>query len=436
MLDAPLTDAPEFCPCAMESDFPNISTHAPPLNPSDFMKLHLTLPLSASILALALLSSCAIPRVVQDPSDVRYLGLADQIGDRRVEAQDTLHVIITHGMGHDPDDTSTFTDFEEKTLAMIEDAMGVERQPMPATEEMDLRSSPEAIGKLRETRLGKADPEGLNEYIRQGEFAPKLLYATRGYRWKGAPQYRNIRYHWISYSWYLAWLKTRLQTEDEPFLENSSYLLNRLLKRSVMNKGFPDAVNYLSDEHRRVVRTHFIDCFNRIADPKFMGRDDEVVLVSSSLGSKVLLDSLLKAKEVRENRPIQIAERTSHFFMFANQIPLLDQGENVVDEGFRFLIETRGQSSLAKREGQPELAIIAFGDPSDLLTYYLNADRYRKEFPEFDLQVGNVEVRNPGVAIWPLFREPKSAHSGHRGNRSVMKRIVFGSDLKVTKPSR
>lgn len=382
------------------------------------------IPVLALLALTVLATSCAVPRVVREPADISYPGLSAQLrpeGGAVPHGTDgTLHIIVTHGMGHEPGDAAAFEAFELACRQGFARELGEE--PVAVADDKHLLlDDPRAVAALRNRQSRRRVEGDLDAHLARLREEHALSSWTRRYRFASG-RYHDVAFHWIEYSWYLTWIKAAMAEHDETLWKQSAYLLNRQIKQRVMNDGFPDAVIYLHPQHRQVLQDHFQRSFARIG--RSMQAGDQVALVSSSLGSKVLLDSV-RAEAGKRTESLSLAARTTHFFMFANQIPLLELG--IQDTALQSLIDIRARNQFTmERRGIPsELTVIAFGDPSDLLTYHLLPERYRRR-GSLTLHVANVEVRNPGLALWPVYRDPISAHTRYSANRHVMQRIVHG----------
>lgn len=199
--------------------------------------------------------------------------------------------------------------------------------------------------------------------------------------------------------------------------------------------------------------------------------DDQVfVAVTHSMGSFLLLDTLDldTANRTRmapeANTPQQnstedqalryVAERTSLIYFFANQVPILELANLKTDSGAApaasgpppavsgpdiaaapgaalasapsetALISQWAQVHAAFEQrlhpndagAQTKMQIVAFSDPSDLLTWRVPKLR--------DVDVVNVYVQNAFHWFW-LFESPTGAHDNYASNRNVM-RVMFG----------
>ena len=192
--------------------------------------------------------------------------------------------------------------------------------------------------------------------------------------------------------------------------------------------------------------------------------DDQVfVAVTHSMGSFLLLDTLdldtanrariapqanTAEQNSTEDQALRyVAERTSLIYFFANQVPILEladlkagsspplaaSGPDIAAvpdvaqpaaSSETALISQWAQVHAAFEQrvhpndasAQTKMQIVAFSDPSDLLTWRVPKLR--------DVNVVNVYVQNALHWFW-LFESPTDAHDNYASNRSVM-RVMFG----------
>jgi hypothetical protein len=142
-----------------------------------------------------------------------------------------------------------------------------------------------------------------------------------------------------------------------------------------------------------------------------------------------------------------VAERTSLIYFFANQVPILEladlkagsspplaaSGPDIAAvpdvaqpsaPSETALISQWAQVHAAFEQrvhpndagAQTKMQIVAFSDPSDLLTWRVPKLR--------DVNVVNVYVQNALHWLW-LFESPTDAHDNYASNRNVM-RVMFG----------
>lgn len=178
-----------------------------------------------------------------------------------------------------------------------------------------------------------------------------------------------------------------------------------------------------------------------------VGRDDPLVLISESLGSKMVFDALTESKaasnaetqtQTQTQALARAGERLRQVFMLANQLPILGLADQTLvvtkalaaqppmDSLQKFLDSRR--NTLRAKDAAPSapLTLVAFTDPNDLLSYSLRASRYASGT---DVLVADVLVSNDSTVLGWLER-PDTAHTGYAGNRDVIDAIACGHPLR------
>jgi hypothetical protein len=203
--------------------------------------------------------------------------------------------------------------------------------------------------------------------------------------------------------------------------------VNRMLKQQIMNWGLADAVIALGPMQTYLHRA-MEEAFAHARRNALAG--ESVVLMAESLGSFVVMDAIAAGSPAAEE---MVIDRTDDIYFFANQFALLELGRVEIPSG---PVRTPG----AAREdcaGRPETAlevlcrwgrqptaraataalpaerrrqIVAFSDPSDLLTYVVP--------PINNVAVVNLYDRNETRWLG-LIANPLKAHAGHLTNKAV-----------------
>jgi hypothetical protein len=217
---------------------------------------------------------------------------------------------------------------------------------------------------------------------------------------------------------------------------------NRWGKREILNWGLSDAVIALGP-----LKTYLVEAMDKAFAMADAGAEsilaEDRIVVSESLGSFVVLDAYRNPGGVQ-----RYLDRTDHLYFFANQFALLELGRIELKrpkaggpdlgpaiapdpigapatplEGLQqwarrpgpgFAPESATGVTPVGRESSPR-QVIAFNDPSDLLTYDVPCME--------DVAVVNLYVRN-GTNWFGLFAGPIGAHTGHAGNKSVWKTML------------
>jgi hypothetical protein len=231
--------------------------------------------------------------------------------------------------------------------------------------------------------------------------------------------------------------------------------INRLAKNELLDWGFSDpmlAVGTMHGLFREAMRQLLVKSaeFNPAgASGKYEWRgraasgdaDREFVVVSHSLGSYLIFSTLdsgqpegsgqsstnwaadAAGEQEKDEAAKYILERTSLLYFFANQVPLLELAGIELPgaatslskrlkewSALRNQFRQRGQGAESMREPQ----IIAWSDPSDLLTWHV---------PELTgIKVDNLYVRN---TWWHwLLASPSGAHHNYAQNKAVLQVVM------------
>lgn len=242
--------------------------------------------------------------------------------------------------------------------------------------------------------------------------------------------------------------------------------INSALKNTLMNECLADVPIYLSSKGREIrdgVRTALVQIS---ADRG--GAERPTVLISQSLGSKILADSILCASPNQQAIIYPFTGTVTHFIMASNQIQLLGLGPDSGSlcslsaarsrlpgggaearmlphsggiAGLLDVIEAnRGRAikSASTMRANPtssasEVAeatrvlnalgttvhIVAFSDPNDLLTYHVSPSDIGQR------PVNNVVISNKRT-WFGLIENPYGAHTSYLTNTAIHQAIVNG----------
>jgi len=212
-------------------------------------------------------------------------------------------------------------------------------------------------------------------------------------------------------------------------------LINAALKDKLLNDCLSDVVIYESDSHD-AIRDAIVETIAQVlaADA---GSEAPLVVVAESLGSKMMFDALSSMLESNQPRLQALgqnaARRLGLVHMMGNQLPLLGLARDSVvapnraaaapDALQRFLDLRRRQPGLAgpRPRGIAPLALVAFTDPNDLLTYRLLPGRYAAP----DMAVTDVLVSNDRTWLG-LLENPLTAHIDYFTNPDVGALVACG----------
>jgi hypothetical protein len=215
---------------------------------------------------------------------------------------------------------------------------------------------------------------------------------------------------------------------------------NGLLKDSLLNDCLSDAMIYQGESHDMMKQT-MIDALAKVlasTEARAGEQPGPLIVVAESLGSKLLFDALSDMLE--PNAPAQLhalgqhaAQRMAIVFMVGNQLPILGLAEQRIasanaaqlappDSLQRFLTLRRSQQQQTpRRDALSRLAVVAFTDPNDLLSYRLLPTRYAGP----DVLVADVLVSNSPTWLG-LLEDPFGAHLDYLKNKDVGGIIACG----------
>jgi len=206
--------------------------------------------------------------------------------------------------------------------------------------------------------------------------------------------------------------------------------LNGTVKDRLLDDCLADAVIYQGASHD-AIRDAMVDAVARIvaANP---GADGPLVVVAESLGSKMLFDALSSMLESNQPRTRALgqlaARRLGLIYMAGNQLPLLGLGEQALvaratpdQDALQRFLELRRRQAGPRAERLQRLALVAFTDPNDLLSYRLLPARYAAP----DVAVADVLVSNARTWLG-LLEDPVAAHMDYLANPAVGVLIACG----------
>jgi hypothetical protein len=256
----------------------------------------------------------------------------------------------------------------------------------------------------------------------------------------------TVRYHGLIWSPLTAGLKQQLAydntgtpsdcvagAECKPVRAH----FNGLLKDKLLNDCLSDAMIYEGRSHA-ALKQAMIDTVSRVledSEARAGHQPGPLVVIAESLGSKMLFDAL--SAMLQPDAPPRLRElgqRTSRrlalVFMAGNQIPILALAEQqtaptgaaTLDSLQRFLTLRRLQPApLPKSQVLSKLAVVAFTDPNDLLSYRLLPARYAGP----DVTVADVLVSNANTWLG-MLEDPFAAHLDYMKNAEVGGMIACG----------
>ncbi len=178
-----------------------------------------------------------------------------------------------------------------------------------------------------------------------------------------------------------------------------------------------------------------------------------IAIVTVSLGSALVFDALNQLLAQGRNEAgaaIQVARAASQMYMLANQLPLMDlralqapagkawldaypcpssgleESGGDLQQGLAGFLQLRRLPPGPEESGGPEigpLAVTAFSDPNDLLTYFIS-ERFKRHCK--DVRFANVTVTNAERVWLFLAADPFVAHNGYVDNNRAIRLILDG----------
>ena len=225
--------------------------------------------------------------------------------------------------------------------------------------------------------------------------------------------------------------------------------INGKLKDGLLNDCLADALIYQGDS-RPAIRQKMANAITQVIEDSQAQAlaaglaPGSFALVSDSLGSKISFDALdeMTGPKVPANQRAaaeSAVDRLAIIFIQANQMPILGLADQSIDtEGRQSTQQPAGQDSLqrlllrksakssagaaARGDGVSRLALVAFTDPNDLLSYRLLPSRYT--VPGID--VADMLVSNDSTYFGTL-ELPNTAHTDYPKNKNVTRLIACGS---------
>ncbi|MTV41277.1 hypothetical protein [Duganella radicis] len=209
--------------------------------------------------------------------------------------------------------------------------------------------------------------------------------------------------------------------------------LNARFKDGLIDDCLPDALIY-AGAARETMQLRMREAVLQVLSG--MRADAPLVVISHSMGSKMLFDTLLRMSNEPAGSPAALAaqqavRRLRFLVMAANQIPLLSLAEQApasmaaaTDAGDATPPPDSLQRLLRQHRtlaATPPLTLVAFTDPNDLLSYTLPPERYEAN----GVTVHNILVSNAPTYLG-LLERPDTAHLNYLSNPDIGRLIACG----------
>lgn len=214
--------------------------------------------------------------------------------------------------------------------------------------------------------------------------------------------------------------------------------LNARFKDGLIDDCLPDALIY-AGAARETMQLRMREAVLQVLSG--MRPEAPLVVISHSMGSKILFDTLLRMSDEPAGSPAaalarQALRRMRLLMMAANQIPLLSLAEQQLaapeapmraaappPDSLQALLRLRHAARQGAADGN-SLTLVAFTDPNDLLSYTLPPGRYAAE----GVTVYNILVSNAPTYLG-LLERPDTAHLDYLGNPDVGRLIACGQPV-------
>ena len=207
--------------------------------------------------------------------------------------------------------------------------------------------------------------------------------------------------------------------------------LNARFKDGLIDDCLPDALIYQGVARDQIQRRMRDAILQVLAGGD--GDASPLLVVSHSMGSKILFDTLLRMSEEApgsraERLAMRAVDRMRFLVMAANQIPLLSLADQQMTsaglapsapDSLQLLLQKRLASN--ERRADRHLTLVAFTDPNDLLSYTLPPEKYARD----GITVYNILVSNATTYLG-LLERPDHAYLDYLTNPEVGRLIACG----------
>jgi hypothetical protein len=244
----------------------------------------------------------------------------------------------------------------------------------------------------------------------------------------------------------LTWSVTTDQIKERQFKTDLTYAgdrvsLNRKLKAELINDALADPVLYIG-RYRNHMQFPIMRAIKAVLHDYHP--QDEVAVITYSLGSYMCYDTLLKmsrGERIMGERDYSadvvrdLIGHTNYVFMLANQLPLLELSEvtnpislrQTSSSALKSLAEirrrNRPKSAVQRQEALLPLHLVAFSDPNDLLSYPLDQGSVAGN----SIAYSNVVISIQRSALLGIVADPLTAHTGHERSPAVMDLLTYGN---------
>jgi hypothetical protein len=236
---------------------------------------------------------------------------------------------------------------------------------------------------------------------------------------------------------------TPLCTDSIVFSKDTRAFGNALLKNQLMDDRLADVTFYLGPDGGGRIREAIQDGLLRSLSTNMTSLADvlsgeapnpkatPVFLLSESLGSKIVVDSLETLEAIPNAKEFAQIERShiDSLFLLANQIPILGLGESTepgevgsTNVALKKFIRKRAARRIQDGNSGKPLRIVAFSDPNDVFSYQLSQGMFSGE----SVVISNVVISNDKTYAG-FIENPITAHTGYIGRGITVRAIATGS---------
>lgn len=403
-------------------------------------------------LCVAALSACASYGSLRVEPDERVKGLKSLLDE--TSPGGTLHVMLVHGMNASED--QRHDDLIKAIAGRLGFAVGKdvpwgpdvplhERAPnitLFGGEVWSVTQWKRDVPVYRSVVLTPTDVSGRRLAFHAFDYWRAL--ATLKCRYLVLPDTRLVGAHDIAEE-----CRKFLYDEDAkvlPALSGTPRYLNRRLKTELVEWGFGDAVIATSD-YRAVLRAAILEWIEKVNDrgaalaamrpgqlqrpmapaatfaDAISRRDAQLAVITRSLGSYVLLDAL----SVANSEQSRFVCNARQIHLLANQLGMLQLSELSSGAAAAVARDAPARSLFAPlvHECAPGRQVVAYHEPNDLLSMYVEGRLYSQPKNDQNFKVFNVAMPYArGVPL--LFSNPVTAHVGQANAKQLMDLLVFG----------
>jgi hypothetical protein len=275
-------------------------------------------------------------------------------------------------------------------------------------------------------------------------------------RYTNKAQSRSLLFYELTWSANTEQEKRIIEFDDATEHTFRRASINALLKKFI-NNHLSDSLIFLGEPHLAIltsVRQSFCwmvegdwgnlaDTSNRTCDPfdsdhvKHL-KDDDFVIVTHSLGSRIAIDTLEYFGDLSATNPdpsqqadkVVLAGKDFRVYMLANQLPLLEMGQPRAKVRRQIDAYCRPGGADFDRRILGSMSLFAFSDPNDILSYPI-PPKFVDSYVDSRLcpiaTNISINVAQP-VSVFGLgeFADPADAHSGYDHDDRVIALIAQG----------